>query len=69
MLNDMGSDSDEENFLSQIKKKAKKHLMESGYGGGGRYPEQRQAKFGTGFSGNASRTNEFGFRNRPQNLD
>lgn len=46
VLNDMGSDSDEENFLSQLKKKAKKHAIVENY--------DRPAKFqqfGSGLSG------------------
>ena len=61
MLNDAGSDSDEENFLSQLKKKAKKHAGEIGYGTQGRNHQQ----FGTGYSGNTGFTQNKGFKEFP----
>ena len=52
MLNDFGSDSDEENFISQLKKKAKKQSMVEGYDrtGGG---HNRSNLIGTGYAANS----------------
>jgi hypothetical protein len=58
MLNDAGSDSDEENFLSQLKKKAKKHTMERG---GYSNQMKQHHQFGSGFSGNEPFSKSKGF--------
>lgn len=53
VLNDFDSDSDEENFLSQLKRKIKKNNMNEGYG----YEQEkpRFQPFGTGFGSQMDR--------------